>query len=114
MLKNPRSMHEQVLVAHGVNKYIHTTRFKDCLLESIPGLCESRNGQDILLSLDGEARRTLFEACESSCIKNSMVLAKAAHIIRHDIVTAGFVKQAFTNRNVLLENNKSLQQNYKC
>ena len=78
-------MYEQVLVAHGVDKYIHSTRYKDCLLEPIPGLCESWNGRDILLSLDAEAGRALFEACESSCMKKSMVLAKAAHINRNDI-----------------------------
>ena len=78
-------MYEQVLVVHGVDKYIHNTIFKDCLLESIPGLSEGKNGRDILLSLEEEARKALFEACDSSCMKNSMVLAKATHFIRHDI-----------------------------
>lgn len=49
MLKDLNSIYEQVPAGHGVNKYIHSTGFKDCLLESIPGLCESRNGQNILL-----------------------------------------------------------------
>ena len=37
-----------------------------------------------LVLLDEEAERPLFEACKSSCMENSMVHAKAAHIIWHD------------------------------
>ena len=85
MLKDLKSMYSQILVEQGVNQYIHSTRFKDCLLESIPGLCESRSGRDILLSLDGEAGRALFEACSSSCMDDSIILAKAAHIVRDDL-----------------------------
>ena len=32
----------------------------------------------------------------------------------HTSVIAGFVKQAFKNRNVLLDNNKRYNKNYKC
>ena len=85
MLKDLKSMYSQILVEQGVNQYIHSTRFKDCLLESIPGLCESRSGRDILLSLDGAAGRALFEACSSSCMDDSIILAKAAHIVRDDL-----------------------------
>ena len=55
------------------------------MLESIPELCESKNGQEMLFSLNGEAGRALFETCESSCMENSTVFAKAARIIRYDI-----------------------------
>ena len=45
----------------------------------------ARMSRDMLLSLDGEIWRALLEACESACMENSMVPAKTAHIIRHDI-----------------------------
>ena len=35
MLKDLKSMYSQILVEQGVDQYIHSTRFKDCLLESI-------------------------------------------------------------------------------
>ena len=74
-LSDLKSIYEQVLVAPRVDKQIHSTRFKDCLLESIPGLCESRNGRVKLLSLDGETGRTVFETGDSFCEENSIVLA---------------------------------------
>ena len=79
-------MNSQILVKQGVDRYIYSTRFKDCLLESISGLFESRSGRGILLSLDGEAGRALFEACSSSCMDDSIILAKAAHIVRDDLL----------------------------
>ena len=83
MLKDLTAMYKKHLLEQGIDEYIHATRFKDCLLESIPGLCDVRSGRDILLSLDGEAGRALFEACTSSCMDESIILAKAAHIVRN-------------------------------
>ena len=85
LLKDLKSMYEKNLLANGVHKYIHSTRFKEHLLESIPGLYDTKKGRDILISLDGEAGRALFEACENSCRDDILILAKAAQIIRRDI-----------------------------
>ena len=38
-----------------------------------------------MLEIDGEAGKTLFEAFKSYCMENNMLLANAAHVIRHDI-----------------------------
>ena len=75
--------------AHGASTEMadleHATRFKEKLLENIPGLCESKDGRCILLTLDGQMGRALFEACGSSNHEDGMVIAKAASIIRRDM-----------------------------
>ena len=52
LLKDLKCMYEQKLTDHGYSKNIHSTRFKERLLESIPGLCENKKGRNILLSLE--------------------------------------------------------------
>ena len=70
---------------------IFGTWFKECLLESVPGLYESRKGRNILLSLDGDVGKALFDACENSCSENSLALARAAWIIRSELFAASSI-----------------------
>ena len=61
---------------------VHSTRFKDVILELILGLCESRKWVNILLTLDGEMGQPFFEACQNSNKDDGPVLAKASQIVR--------------------------------
>ena len=55
------------------------------ILEEIPGLPEEKQGKDIVLTLDGEMGRAVFEACQYSSQYDGFILAKAAKIIRQDL-----------------------------
>ena len=88
-LQDMKIMYQKQMKAHGASTgmadLVHTTRFKQKLLENIPGLCESKDGRCILLTLDGQMGRALFEACRSSNHEDGMVIAKAASIVRRDM-----------------------------
>ena len=61
---------------------VHSTRLKLKILEEIPGLREEKQGKDVVLTLDGEMGRAVFEACHYSSQDGGFILAKAAKIIR--------------------------------
>ena len=52
------------------------------ILESVPGLTEAKDGKFILLTLDSELGRALFEACQSSKYDDGHILARAVMIVR--------------------------------
>ena len=63
-------------------EYIHACRLKDNILFNVPGLCESKSGTHILLTLQDEIMgQALFEACNSSTHDYGIIIAKAANII---------------------------------
>lgn len=65
-------------------EYIHACRLKDNILFNVPGLCESKSGTHILLTLQDEMGQVLFEASNSSTHHYGIIIAKAANIIcRH-------------------------------
>ena len=78
-------MYKEELRSYGLNDiadYVHVTRFKYKILQLVPCLRESKAGKFILLTLDKDLGKALFEVCRSSAEDNGITLAKAAHIIR--------------------------------
>ena len=64
---------------------VHSTRLKLKILEDIPGLREEKQGKDVAITVDGEMRRAVFEACQLSSQDDGFILARAAKIIRKDL-----------------------------
>ena len=84
-LKELTEMYDRHLIAQGTTETansVHRTRLKNAILENVPGLCVTKRGKYVLLTLNGELRRALFNACLSSCSDDGILLAKAAQIIR--------------------------------
>ena len=52
------------------------------ILVDIPGLREEKQGKDVAITVDGEMRRAVFEACQLSSQDDGFILARAAKIIR--------------------------------
>ena len=78
-------MYKEELISYGLNDIadcVHVTRFKYKILQLVPCLRESKAGKLILLTLDKDLGKTLFEVCMSSAEDNGITLAKPAHIIR--------------------------------
>ena len=66
-------------------KNVHSARLILKILEEIPGLREDKQGKDVVLTVDGEMGRAVFEACQYSSQDDGFILAKAAKIIRKDL-----------------------------
>ena len=62
-------------------EWVHSTRLKLQLLEHVPGLCEANDGCIVLLTLDSEVGRAVFEVCNNKTHGDGIITAKAAHIL---------------------------------
>jgi hypothetical protein len=60
----------------------NVTRLKNHLLAEVPGLCEQGKRKFVLLTLDGAIGKAVFEASNISDKSDSMIICKAANIIR--------------------------------
>ena len=56
------------------------------ILENSPGLCVTKSSKYVLVTLKDELGRAFFNACLSSCSNDGILLAKAAKIIRKDLL----------------------------
>ena len=63
----------------------HSTRLKQNILKNIPGLCEHKQGRDILLIFEENAGDAILHACVRSGESDGFCLAKAANIIRKQL-----------------------------
>lgn len=85
-LHDLNSMYRERMLIHGAGQddveYIRSSRLKDDILFNVPGLWESKSGIHILLILQDEMGRALFETCNSSTHDDGIVIAEAADIIR--------------------------------
>ena len=85
-LKDIYDLFRQRMLFHGAcleeTETIHRTRLKEQVLKDIPCLIESKCGSSVLLTLDKEIGRALFEACKKTSRDEGIILAKAASIIR--------------------------------
>ena len=77
------------MILHGAatkdTKYVHITRLKNQILENFPCLCETKKGKFILLTIESEMGRALFEESQSSSHDDGMIVAKAASVIRKQL-----------------------------
>ena len=89
-LTDLEDMYSKKMLYHGATAdeadYVHVTRFKAEILNHLPCLVESKNGKSILLTLDTEMGRALFEACQNTSTDDGIILAKAAGIIRRNLL----------------------------
>ena len=84
-LKELTEMNKRHLIAQGTTETansVHRTRLKNAILENVPGLCVTKRGKYVLLTLNSELRRALFNVCLSSYSDDGILLTKAARIIR--------------------------------
>ena len=88
-LQQLKDMYQKRLIVHGASvdiaERVHVTRLKNVILENVPGMCATKSGKYVLLTLDGEMGRALFDACLNSNRDDGLLLAKVAHMIRKDI-----------------------------
>ena len=67
-------------------KAVHCTRLTDKILASVPGIISIQNNQstkrDVVLTLDGELGKAVFQACTHSSTDDIIVIADAAKRIR--------------------------------
>ena len=66
-------------------KNVHSTRLKLKILEDIPGPREEKQGKDVVITVDGEMGRAVFEACQYSSQNDGFILPKAAKITSKDL-----------------------------
>ena len=57
---------------------VNVTRLKEEILKWVPALCEQRNGKFILLTLNRQVGKALFDATQNSHKDDSILLSRAA------------------------------------
>ena len=77
-----------------MNSRVNSTRLKERILTQIPDLQAYTQGRDILLAFKANAGVALKQALESDFDEEAIVLARAAEIVRRDILQHD--KSAFT------------------
>lgn len=65
---------------------IHSTDLKNRILANMPGLQAYKQGRDVLLSFSDDVGNALRDACVDDCDDEAICLAKAAQIIRRDLI----------------------------
>ena len=53
---------------------VHSTRLRLQLLERVPGPCEAKDERNVLVTLDSEVGRAVFEACNSSTNDTGIII----------------------------------------
>ena len=67
---------------------VHSTRLKENILGHIPELGEYKKGKHVLLTFKEESGQAIFDACAFSNEDDGMCLARAAAIIRKQIIAS--------------------------
>ena len=75
----------QELGAPTQDQSVHSKRFKDKLLASIPGLSAYAKGREVLLVFETSIAQVLSESLEREQDSKIMSLARAAEIVRDDM-----------------------------
>jgi hypothetical protein len=73
---------------------VNSTRLKERILSNIPDLQAHKHGREVLLAFEDDVGLALKKAYESDFDEEAIVLAKAAEIVRKDILK--HEKSAFT------------------
>ena len=83
-------MYNKCLLHHGADeeftKRTHCTHLRERIMEEVPGLRESRDGRNVVLSVDDDVGRDIFEACENSKEDEIIILSKASKLIRKHLL----------------------------
>ena len=78
-LQDLKALYQKQMQLNGASiediERVHVTRFKLRLLEEVPGLCESKSGRNVLLTIDSEIGMALFEACRSTSQDDNLIIA---------------------------------------
>ena len=69
---------------------IHSTHLKDRILANVPGLQAHKQGRDVMLSYQDDIGHALRAACADDEDDEAICLAKAATIIRRDMLKKSF------------------------
>ena len=67
---------------------VHSTRLKERILAMFPELQAFKEGRDVLLMSNDDVGTALRQACENDADDDAYVLARAAQIVRKDILNA--------------------------
>jgi hypothetical protein len=65
---------------------IHSTDLKNRILANVPGLNAYKEGRDVMLGFDDDIGHALRDVCLDDADDEAICLAKAAHIIRRDML----------------------------
>ena len=86
MMKDLRMLYQEKLrqlgAAEQLIEKVNITKLKNRILELLPGLCEQKNGKYVILTLNGDVGKAIFEATTNSALDDGVILAKAAKIVR--------------------------------
>lgn len=65
---------------------IHSSKLKDCILAQFPDLQAHKDGRDVLLAFDQDIGLVLTKTYKEDYDEEAICLAKAAKIIRRDMI----------------------------
>ena len=84
--KSLSDMYNSRLVHHGADeeftKRTHCTHLRERIMEAVPGLRESKDGRNVILSVDDDVGKAIFDACENSSEEDRVIISRAAKLIR--------------------------------
>ena len=69
-----------------ISQRIHTTRLKERLIQQCPDLTSYKDGREVLLAFTEDVAAVMKKATETSSDSEAMAIAKAANIIRRDLL----------------------------
>ena len=72
---------------------VHSTKLKDRIMIYFPDMVEHKSGRDVLLAFKQDVGSALHKACEQDADSEGVSLARAANIVRRDMLN---MKMAFS------------------
>ena len=69
-----------------ISKRVHSTRLKERLIQQCPELTSYKDGREVLLAFNEDIAAVLKKATENNIDSEAMLIAKAANIVRRDLL----------------------------
>ena len=69
-----------------ISQRVHSTRLKERLIQQCPELTSYKDGREVLLAFNEDIAAVLKKATENNIDSEAMLIAKAANIIRRDLL----------------------------
>ena len=69
-----------------ISQRVHSTRLKERLIQQCPDLTSYKDGREVLVAFREDVAAVLKNASEKNTDKEAMVIAKAANIVRRDLL----------------------------